>query len=222
MAPRTRFHLRWLLILLAAVSVAFVSRGHWLAWLAYPLIRDDGPAQADVAVVLSGERDGNRIVKGAELVRDGYVSKVLVSGSPVYGGHECDRAIALAVGNGFPADWFIPVPHSGLSTFEEGRILSAEMRRRNIHSFLLVTSDFHTARAGRIFQAFAQASEPRLEMRVVASLDQYCPRNGWWRIREGRKLFFLEWLKLLANALKVHPGGDTGIFADRWIDQLIY
>jgi uncharacterized SAM-binding protein YcdF (DUF218 family) len=189
--------------LLVVMGGAFYFREHWLAWLAYPLIRDDGPAKADVAVVLGGDANDYRIVKSAELVRDGYVSKVLVSGPQGRSGYECEEAIAAAVREGFPAGWFIPVPHLAVSTFEEGRVLVAEMRRRNIHSFLLVTSNFHTARAGRIFQAFAQASEPRLEMRVVASPDPYFPSDGWWHSRAGRKLFFVEWGKSLAHALGV-------------------
>lgn len=197
----TRKALSSALILL--IAIAYFTRGWWLAWLADPLIRDDGPAKADVAVVLSGESNDNRIVRGGELVRDGYVSKAWVSGPPIPGGHECDQAIATAVRRGFPADWFVPVPHAGLSTFEEARILVTEMRRSKIHSFLLVTSNFHTARAGRIFQALTQSSDPKLEMRVIACPDQYFPRNCWWRLKEGRKLFVLEWLKA-ASSFWVH------------------
>ena len=42
---------------------------------------DAGPPQkADIALVLAGDSSGNRILKAAELVRDGIRSKVLVSG----------------------------------------------------------------------------------------------------------------------------------------------
>ena len=71
-----------------------------------------------------------------------------------------------------------------------------ELRRRNVRSFLLVTSDFHTARAGRIFRSSARD----LEMRVVAVPDEHFRRASWWRTAEGVRIVFTEWSKTLATA----------------------
>jgi hypothetical protein len=38
-------------------------------------------------------------------------------------------------------------------------------------------------------------------MRVVAAPDDYFSADGWWRNREGRKVFLVEWLKTVANLL---------------------
>ena len=96
-------------------------------------------------MVLAGDYEGHRIEKAAELIREGYVPAALISGPRgFYGGHESDYAIAYAVRQGFPAQWFIALPHSALSTREEARVVLAELRRRNVRSFLLVTSDYHT------------------------------------------------------------------------------
>ena len=165
------------------------------------LVREDGPAKADFAVVLAGDKYGNRMLKGAELVRQGYVPGVLVSGPSLYGTYECDMAIDMAVRRGYPHDWFVRLPHQAESTSEEtGEILQA-LEERKAHRFLLVTSDYHTARAGRIFRDAIRNSHAGLEMRVVAAPDRWFRPGSWWTTREGRKIFLLEWTKTVATAV---------------------
>lgn len=201
MVRRSSSRIRVFLLCLAFAVVAFLARSRWLPWLAYPLIEDDGPAKADLAVVLAGDTYGNRIEKAASLVRQGYVPQALVSGPAIYATHECDLAISFAVSKGYPAEWFIPLRHSALSTREEANIILPELRRRNVHSFLLVTSSYHSARAGRLFRASLRAWGGAPSMRVVASPAQYFRPDAWWQNREGQKTVFIEWWKALANAV---------------------
>jgi uncharacterized SAM-binding protein YcdF (DUF218 family) len=162
------------------------------------LVRDEGPAHADIAVVLAGDYSGNRMVRAAELVKQGYVPNVLVSGPHMlYGLYECDLAIPFAVRARLPGSWFIRAPNEALSTREEAAAILPDLRRRGVHRFLLVTSDYHTARAARIYRAAA----PDLDMRVVAAPGNYFRADGWWHNREGRKIFVVEWMKTVANAL---------------------
>ena len=164
MARPRYFRLKLLAACLVLAAAAILSRSLWLPLLGYALIHDDGPAKADIAVVLAGDTVGHRIEKAAELIRQGYVPAALISGPPgFYGLHECDFEIAYAVRQGFPAQWFIPLPNSALSTREEAQVVLAELRRRNVRSFHLISSDFHTARARRIYQAAerAMAGGPR-------------------------------------------------------------
>jgi uncharacterized SAM-binding protein YcdF (DUF218 family) len=179
---------------------ACLSFNLWLPWFGHALIRNDGPVKAEIAVVLGGDEYGLRITKAAELVRDGYVPVVLVSGPALFDIYECDVAIAFAVRKGYPASWFIPFPNTTRSTREEASSILSELARRGIHSFLLVTSDYHTARAGRIYRAaLAKGSGP--EMHVVAAPDANFREDGWWRNREGQKTVFFEWSKTVATAL---------------------
>ena len=202
MARPRSFRLKLLAACLLLTAAAFLLRSLWLPWLCYALVHDDGPAKADIAVVLAGDYLGHRIEKGAELVREGYVPAALISGPPgFYGLHESDYAIAYAVRQGFPAQWFIALPHSALSTREEASIVLAELQRRHVRSFLLVTSDFHSARARRIFLAAARAIAGAPEMRTVAVPGEYFRPDSWWRTREGQKTAFFEWSKTVANAL---------------------
>ena len=77
----------------------------------------------------------------------------------------------------------------------------AELRRRHVRSFLLVTSDYHTARARRIFLAAERAMGGGPAMRTVAAPDQFFRPDSWWRNREAQKTAFFEWSKTVATAL---------------------
>jgi uncharacterized SAM-binding protein YcdF (DUF218 family) len=192
--------LRLLLIPAALILLVFLTRPWWLAGLGWALIHDDGPAKADIAVVLAGDSYGHRILKGGELVREGYVPAVLVSGpAGAYGLYESDLAIPFAVRNGFPADWFIAFPNKSLSTREEAADILKELRRRNVKSVLLVTSNYHSARARRIFLATERASGGGPEMRTVIASDEFFHANSWWLTRQGQKIAFIEWSKTVAT-----------------------
>ena len=188
------------IVLFSLLLLIAISAPWWLRALGGLLIHDDGPGKADVAVVLAGDQWGNRIVKAAELVRAGYVPTALVSGPPFYGEHECDAAIRFAVGRGYPLEYFIGAPNDSLSTRDEARAILAELRRRGFRSFLLVTSDYHTARSGRIYRVEEDRQGGGPPFRVVAAPDKYFRRNSWWRSREGLKIVFFEWSKTLATA----------------------
>ena len=197
----SRFLLFFLAILLIAGMAGF-SRDWWLPVIGHALIRDDGPAKADIAVVLAGDYWGNRILKGGELVHLGYVPAALVSGpSGFYGQYECEPAIAYAVRQGSKAEWFIPFPNSARSTQEEASAILPELHRRDTHLMLLVTSDYHTGRALRIFRRTERRMGGRIQIRAVAAPDEEFHPDSWWRSRQGQKVVFMEWTKTLAEAL---------------------
>lgn len=199
---RFPFLIKFALTLAVLVVVAFLARSLWLPWLGYALIRSDGPAKADIAVVLAGDFSGRRLEKAAQLAKQGYVPLVLVSGPPgVYGRNESDLASEFIQREGYPAQWFMPFPDPAHSTRAEAVLILQELRRRNVHSFLLVTSDFHSARAARIFLANERATGYAPQMRVVTADDEFFHADSWWRDREAQKTVFFEWSKTIATAL---------------------
>jgi uncharacterized SAM-binding protein YcdF (DUF218 family) len=201
-AVRRSSFLKLLLAMIALCAILYFAHGLWLPAFGYGLIHNDGPAKADYAVVLGGDPWGNRIVCAADLVRDGYVPVVLVSGPPgYYGFNEADAAIHFAVNKGFPKEWFIPVRHRGLSTKAEAYVFAEELQRRNAHSFLLVTSNYHSARSRRTFLNVWRTRHVSVPFRMVAAPDEYFTPEGWWHDRESRKTTLLEWVKSFAEAL---------------------
>lgn len=158
------------------------------------------PGKADIVFVLAGDASGNRILKGAELVRQGFAPRVVVSGpAGNYGNYECDLAIPFAVKAGYPESEFVRFPNQAHSTREEAADAAGELRTLGAHRVLLVTSLYHTRRAGALFRAAA----PDLTFLVVAAPDDYFTKDGWWRNREARKTFLIEWMKTGATWLKM-------------------
>ena len=160
------------------------------------LDRSGPPEKADVVLVLAGDASGNRILKAAELVRQGYAPRVVVSGpAGNYGYYECDLAIPFAVKAGYPESEFVRFPNNAHSTLEEAEAATEELHSLGAHRVLLVTSLYHTRRAGGMFRAVA----PDLTFVVVSAPDVYFTPDGWWHNREARKTFLYEWMKTIAS-----------------------
>jgi uncharacterized SAM-binding protein YcdF (DUF218 family) len=201
-APPSRRLSRFLLIGAALVAALVLSRGIWLPAIGAALVTDEPNARADVAIVLGGDYKGDRVLRGGELVRQGRVRAAWVSGpNNFYGGHESDLAIGYAVRRGFPAGYFVAFPNDALSTADEAALFIAELGRREIRSFLLVTSDYHTARAARTFRAEIRRRRSPVEMHVVAVYDDKYNVRMWWQTREGQKMLFFESAKTIAAAV---------------------
>jgi uncharacterized SAM-binding protein YcdF (DUF218 family) len=184
------------LVLIALVVLGLIFHNAVLAGLGSYLIKSERPEKADIALVLAGDGEGYRILKAAQLARQGYVSDVLVSGpSGMYGQYECDLAIPFAVKAGYPESYFMHFENEARSTQEEARDAIERLRQLGMRKVLLVTSDYHTRRAGKIYRAAA----PDLQFVVVAAPDRYFTADGWWHNRQGKKIAFNEWVKTLTE-----------------------
>jgi len=180
------------LVLACLVLLGLIFHNAVLAGLGSFLVKDEAPQKADIALVLAGDAEGNRILTAAQLVRRGFVPKALVSGpGGLYGYHECDLAIPFAMKAGYPESYFVHFENEAQSTKEEAHDAVERLRQMGVHKVLLITSDYHTRRAGRIFRAAA----PDLQFLVVSAPDKYFTAGGWWHSRSGQKVAFTEWMK---------------------------
>lgn len=165
-------------------------------WLVY----SESPQKADIIEVLGGDYDGNRVLKGCELVRNGFAPKAMISGAgEFYGFHESRLAIDFAISRGCPSGYLIAWGYAAKATTDELASVVTELRRTGIHKVLLVTSPSHTARATRVLRRLA----PDLEIHTVASADRYWNHGYWWKSREGRKMWLLESAKTVADYLRL-------------------
>ena len=202
MSHRRGLALRFGAIVLLLALAASLTHTLWLGALGRALVEDDGPAKADAVLVLGGDVWGTRVETAARLVRAGFAPIVLISGAPAaYDTNEADLAIPFIVRQGYPADWFVALRNDAMSTAEESDLLLPELRRRGVHSLILVTSNFHTARAARTFRAAVHAAQSNIGVRVVPAPDRYFHADSWWRGRESRKIALGEWGKTVAHAL---------------------
>lgn len=151
-------------------------------------------------VVLAGDDLGNRLLKGAELAREGYAPAVLVSNSWSHFGHpESELATQFGIARGYSPGLFVTAHWESSSTIDEAHHAIAELRRRGVHKAIIVTTLWHTARAGRIYRRNA----PDIQFYLVGAADPDWHDGNWWIDREGRKTFFMEGVKTIADFLGI-------------------
>lgn len=139
-------------------------------------------------------------MRGAELGRQGYAPVVIASnGGERYDQTESSLMIEYAVHRGYEPNLFVEAKWEAHSTFEEAQKAVALLRNRGAHRILVVTTFWHTARAGRIFRRIA----PDLDFYFVGAQDDHWRNGDWWKDREGKKEFLVEILKTIADYLRI-------------------
>lgn len=192
------FSTRKLLIAGAILVLLAATHTYWLGAMGEFLIDAETPVKADAVLVLAGDMDGNRVRKGGDLIRQGFAPVAYVSGPrPVYGVSEATLAINDAIRHGYEGNLFAAVDVPSNSTEEEAAGIAPVLRAKGIQSLIVVTSDYHTRRAGRIWRRLGAG----MEIHVVAAPDTFYTARGWWKSRQGRKVAFYEWVKTLTGPL---------------------
>ncbi len=164
------------------------------------LVDSESPRKADIVVVLGGDYLGNRALKGAELVREGYAPKLVLScGSRLYGRNESDIEADFAVARGYDRSTMIPLANSVDSTSDEAKTIVPQLRAMGVHIVLLVTSPSHTARGARVFRRAARD----MEIHPIAAPDPRWCGGYWWTKRECEKTFFMEEVKTVADFFRL-------------------
>lgn len=192
----------WLLIALLAILLPL------LRWGGYLLVASNSlPAHAQGAVVLQGSILGEmaRVAGAALLLREGTVDQVLLSvpqesywGQSVpdaargyldkhYGSEIADRFVFCETGPDVD------------STQQEAEALIACIRQRGWRSIVVVTSNYHTRRAGWIWRKALRSVQPPVSLGIDGVPDPEFQPQGWWRNRLYAKTWFYEFTKLLSE-----------------------
>lgn len=199
---------RFFFFLILLLGFAVLTSRWWLPFPGQFLVQADGPAKAPAAVVLAGDSHGYRVLRGAKLQRDGSVEKVLVSGVPgIYGLYESDLAVRFAVARGYPEGAMEALHLEYKSTQEEAHVIVGELKRRGIRKVLVVTSDYHTRRAGLIWRQTA----PWLDIRMIGAPDRFFHRERWWNDRDSAKRVFDEGTKWIALTFGFFQPSRSGL-----------
>lgn len=182
-----------LVFLLAAtmlLSVVYALRNVLLPMPAKCLIEEDALQKADAMIVLSGS-GYDRGNEAARLFNEGYVSKIVCpGGNPAYEFRilklyitESEAAkLNLTNRNNVP-DSAITVIACGTSTIEEAKCLYNFIKQQKYQKVILLTSLYHTQRAGRIFRKEFENSNVQFIVRGAKSsrFDEY----KWWHNEDG-------------------------------------
>jgi uncharacterized SAM-binding protein YcdF (DUF218 family) len=186
----------WLVLISTVLGLLYLFPGLLLNPLGRFLVRAEAPVKSDCIFVLAGDGHGQRILRAAELYRGGMAPKVFVSGPEgIYGYTEDELAIPFARKNGAADVPFIGLPNKARSTISEAAAVLPSLQEAGCHSVLVVTSDFHTRRAGSILGR----AWPDLQVRMAAAPTVDYDPDRWWTSRDYQKTFFFEWTKTVAD-----------------------
>jgi uncharacterized SAM-binding protein YcdF (DUF218 family) len=184
-----------LAVFLSVGGLGLWRSGRWL-------IREDGFAHVEWALVLAGEsRDCERTDAAIRLLQEGRIDTMVLSATRVFKNrYQSEFMLDYAIQQGVPRDRVFEFRQDTYSTQEEARLLIRQFRLQNLDTVLVVTSNYHTARARRIFRKLAQG----FPVVLVASADYplFDP-NAWWSNRESRKIWFSEWMKTFFTAYEL-------------------
>jgi len=177
-----------------------------LRWGGDLLISDQPlPAHVDGAVVLQGSILGEkaRIAGAVLLVRQGIADRILVSvpkesywGQPMapiahayneklYGREIAEHFVFCETGDDVD------------STEQEAKILLHCIQTEGWGTIAIVTSDYHTRRAGIIWRRVLREKHPSLRHWVHGISDPEFRASEWWRDRRSAKNWLLECTKLV-------------------------
>lgn len=120
------------------------------------LVRGDAIQPADAIVVIGGDHKPERVARAVELYQQGYAPVVIISaGTLVAEGQEVLAEAKVmerqAVALGLPKSVII-LEDQSQSTFQNAYFTSILCQEGGYNSIILVTSTFHSRRAGQIFR----------------------------------------------------------------------
>lgn len=176
---------------LALFVAVFFSAGHLL-------VLDEPPQQADVIVVLAGDR-GSRTAHGAALFHAGYAPYLIVSGGQTY--HTTTSAVLMrdhAVELGVPAATVLPEDRAD-STYENAVFTRELMEQHSFTSALVVSSNYHMRRVKFTFER--EFRDSGIDLTYSAAADPDFDPARWWTNNKSIMYTFTEYVKFIGYAL---------------------
>jgi uncharacterized SAM-binding protein YcdF (DUF218 family) len=192
-------HLLLAALFLAGAALAF--HGRLLAAAGRFLVVQDPLEKCDALVVLAAEEgDGLRVREAARLYREGWASQIVLSGGPrIFGIHETEWSLPLALQLGLPRERVHLVTYDARTIGGEAQVLLPELERSGARSVILITSqpDSRQVRA-----TYGRRAGDRLRVVVRALPSPWFDPSSWWHTREGSKRFFYAWIGFLEAWLR--------------------
>jgi len=168
------------------------------------LMKQDAlPGHVDGAVVLQGLPGENvRVRGGIELLQRGQVSGVILSlPAELYWGESIEpvvrRYLERKYGNDLASHIvFCETEREVNSTRQEAEALSGCIQKQHWHDLVVVTSYYHSRRAGMIWTEVMSTQDGGTKVFTYGVSDPEFQRF-WWRSRLSAKIWFMEFTKLV-------------------------
>ena len=196
--------------LVAFAILAAIGAALFLHYGGRYLQHEDPLVKADAIFVLAGARI-ERCLEAIDLLRAGYAPVIVISPGRVEPGEdyleahhvsfprEVDLQRSALIQLGVPPDAVVALPGSVDNTAGEGQMVAAMVKQRGWRTLIIVTSKYHTRRAGFAFRRALAATGATVVMRAT-KYDRSDPWR-WWRRRGDVRFALSEWEKLVAYRL---------------------
>jgi uncharacterized SAM-binding protein YcdF (DUF218 family) len=205
---RRRLKWRWRLLILGVLvlATAYLSRLWWLP-RAGALLHDADPVEAVDAVYVLGGDPPTRPLLAAKLIRTGQAKLVLLPRQKLTAAErdglypaEHDLTQRILVARGVPAEQIVIIGEECFGTDDEAATLARYLEAHPDLKVAVITNDFHTNRAWRIFRnAFGERlSQVRF---FGAPTDNFGP-DDWWHTERGFVIYTTEFIKLGRQMLR--------------------
>jgi uncharacterized SAM-binding protein YcdF (DUF218 family) len=194
--------MRW--ILAAAIAIAT----YLMRWGGDLLIASDpAPQHVDAAIVLQGSIIAERVrIAGAiTLLQKGIAERALLSvPKESYWGESIPPVARSFIERNYGADLaarveFCETSEDVNSTLQEAQVLLLCIQQHHWHSVVIVTSNYHTRRAGMLWRRLI-GSGTNLHLWIEGVADPEF-QQPWWRHRRSAKTWLTETAKLVWTVL---------------------
>jgi len=192
--------------LLATLAIALGM----LRWGGYLLVAsEDLPAHVDTAVVLQGSVAGEkaRIAGAVYLLQRGIARRVLL-GVPQqsYWGQSIPPVARRFLEKNYGGEIsdhtdFCELGPEVESTEQEAQALTTCISRQGSRLIAVVTSNYHTRRAGLLWRKVLKVEDPSLCVWIYGVADPSFEPRGWGRKRLYAKTWLMEFVKLICARL---------------------
>lgn len=190
---RRRRHWPYVLASIGATVIVlsvvwFLEAGRWL-------VRSAAPARADAVIVLSGDQLGNRLRAAADLFSQTGSGRLIVFTEGASSVYDTRKAARLYLERRGVAAEDVRLLPPGDSTAKEAAVAAAFAQACDWKTLLVVTSPFHTGRAGWLFD---RAVGDGVQVITVSDGEPYDAAH-WWRKDGDRESTLSEWVKIVAS-----------------------
>lgn len=160
----------------------------------------DKLAKADAIIVLAGDDNGERVNQGVKLFKAGYADKILMSGGPLaWRLTAAEWMKKQAVAEGIPPPAII-VQDRSRSTIDDARFSLPLAAAQGWRSVILVTSPYHTRRAGNVFRKVF--GDQHIKVIVQPAEPSAFSFDRWWTRYEDRGAVVWEYVSFVLYFFK--------------------
>jgi len=152
------------------------------------------PERADLIAVLGGPTVADRLRRGAELYREGWGNRVMVSGFSESEPSPDDWRLRLLTRQGVPLT-AITTDASASSSLEEARMILRTLRAQAWTKVLVVSDPPHLRRLSLVYRKVFGADGTGY--RLIASNPPWWDPDEWWRNPDAAAFLVEETIKLI-------------------------